>query len=364
MAMPDVSWTLRRYRRGDESGILALARNAFGKGLLPEKNLTEFWKWEFKQNPIGDARIWVADDHGKIVGHYAVLPERFSINRAEHIVGLVVDVMTHSAYRYQGMFTRLGRAALEDAGKEGMPFCTGFPMEGSTASIVLPGHFKVGWFVAFTIPVFIRPIDFEPIIQSMLRSRKLAKLGRLLNPIYNRIQSMRTRISLNEVEFKTAPSFPKQITEFWNEVSQDYEIIGVRDDWYLNYRYSRVPGRDYRIIIATRNAKVIGYIVLRKMRRMKLDFGLIVDVLARRFDGYTRRALLAKAIEYFKQESVDLVGCMVQSQQYQQDLKSLGFFKSPEKYYFIVHLNTERFDRTAVSNRRKWFLTWGDLDTV
>lgn len=362
--MPDVSWKIRKYKRGDESGILMLARNAFGKDLLPEKSFLEFWNWEFKQNPVGDSRIWVADDHGKIVGHYAILPERFRINGKEHIVGLVVDVMTHSAYRYQSMFTRLGRAALEGAGNVGIPFCTGFPMEGSTASIVLPGHFKVGWFVAFTIPVLVRPLDFEPVIYSFLKSRKLSRLGRLFTPLYDRLQSIRTRTPSVKIEFKVTKSFPKEIARFWNRVSQDYEVIGVRDHSYLNYRFCGVPYRDYRILIAKRRSEIIGYIVLREMRRMELDFGLIVDVLTHRRDRHTRRALFGKAIDYFKSQSTDLVGCMIQDQEYQQDLKALGFLTSPEKYYFIVHLNTEQFNRGIVSTQRKWFLTWGDLDTI
>ncbi len=362
--MPDVSWKIRKYKRGDEAGILALARNAFGKELLPEKNLTEFWNWEFRQNPIGDSKIWVADDHGKIVGHYAILPERFTVNGTEHILGLVVDVMTHSEYRYQGMFTRLGRAALEGAGNEGIPFCTGFPMEGSTASIVLPGHFKVGWFVGFTIPVLIRPINFGAIIQSFLKNPKLSKIGRLITHLYDRVQSIRARLSSNEIDFKSATSFSKEITEFWNEVSQDYGIIGVRDRRYLDYRFSSVPGRAYHILIAMRKSRIVGYMVLREMRRMELDFGLIVDVLTQRNDGYTRRVLFKKAVEYFKQRSVDLVGCMIQSKEYQRDLKALGFLTSPEKYYFIVHLNTGQFDRKTVSAKMRWFLTWADLDTI
>lgn len=362
--MPDVSWNIRRYKRGDESGVLALARNAFGKELLPEKNLLEFWNWEFMRNPTGSSRIWVADDHGKIVGHYAILPQRFIINGTEQIVGLVVDVMTHSAYRYQGMFTRLGRAALDGAGDDGIPFCTGFPMEGSTASIVLPGHFKVGWFVAFTIPVFVRPLNFEAILKSILKNRKLAKLGRLLRPLYERLQSLRGSPSFNGLEFKITTSFPKEITGFWNRVSQDYGVIGVRDYNYLNYRFSGVPGRDYLILIAMRKSRIIGYIILREMQRMGLDFGLIVDVLTDRRDKHTRRALFAKAIEYFKKQSADLIGCMIQNQEYQQDLKALGFLASPEKYFFIIHLNTEQFDRKTVSNPEKWFLSWGDLDTI
>lgn len=363
--LPKVPWILRKSRKGDEPKIITLAKNAFGKNLLPEKHLSEFWDWEFHQNPSGDAQIWVADDNGNVVGHYAIIPVRLQIGGIIHTAGLVVDVITHSAYRYQGMFTELGRTALKDAGAEHIPFCMGFPMEGSTATIVLPGHFKVGWFIAFTIPVFVRPLNFESIVRKLLGNKYLARLAGLFGSLWERLQSLiGVDASTDSLEFLVTTSFPKKIDKFWEDASKDYEIIGVRDFQWLNYRFTNVPGREYRIIIAQKNSKILGYIILREMPRMNLQFGLIVDILTYRRDHHTRWILLAKAVEYFKMKGVDLVGCMIQDDEYQQDLKALGFIKSLEKYYFIIHLNTNQFEREVIAVPKKWFISWGDLDTI
>jgi hypothetical protein len=64
------AWSVRGYKNGDEDGILQLIQLAFKWG---DK---KYWNWRYRDNPAGIGRIWLADDAGKIVSHYAMIPIR------------------------------------------------------------------------------------------------------------------------------------------------------------------------------------------------------------------------------------------------------------------------------------------------
>lgn len=160
MPEPKRSWIIRPYREGEQVDIVNLCKLIFAEQPADRFSL-EYWNWEFTANSSGPAKIWIADDNGKVVGHYAVVPRRVQIGNVVRLGSIVVDVMTHPDYRMQGMFAAIGREALVGAANGGIEFCYGFPVR----SDVMPGHLKVGWQDIFDIPVWVRPIRFEPLVR-------------------------------------------------------------------------------------------------------------------------------------------------------------------------------------------------------
>ena len=159
MAGTPRTWFIRPLREGDEAAILDLARVVFLEQPSDRFSI-EYWNWEFKDNSSGAAQIWVAEDNGRIVGHYAIVPRWFQVGPVVRTGSIVVDVMTHPDYRKQGMFVEIGRESLSGAGSAGIEFSYGFPIRDE----VMPGHFKVGWRHIFDIPVLVRPLRFRPIV--------------------------------------------------------------------------------------------------------------------------------------------------------------------------------------------------------
>src|SRR5690606_12961649 len=107
---PPVTWQTREASADDMAGILACRAVTFA-GEEPEKGEPDYWRWEFVDNHAGPARLFVAEDDSKtgtdrIVGHYAVIPQRFILDDLDLRGSIVVDVMTHPDYRFQGMFTK------------------------------------------------------------------------------------------------------------------------------------------------------------------------------------------------------------------------------------------------------------------
>ena len=109
-----ITWRLREALADDREGILAL-RNVVFPVEDPEKRDSAFWNWEFLDSPAGKARLFVAEDGKRIVGHYAIIPQRFMLAGKPTLGSIVVDVMTHPDYRFQGMFKKIGRFSLDGA---------------------------------------------------------------------------------------------------------------------------------------------------------------------------------------------------------------------------------------------------------
>ena len=100
------TFQIRRYQEEDEEQILRLRERVFGD-LDPVRMKTSTWRWQFRYNPAGEAFCALAEDHGRIIGQYAVIPTRFSVQGKETLFALSCDTMIHPDYRKQGIFTTL-----------------------------------------------------------------------------------------------------------------------------------------------------------------------------------------------------------------------------------------------------------------
>ena len=75
---------IRKYKKGDEKGILKLDR------LVEEhpwnrRNL-ENWHWKYKgSNPFGKALVWVAENNNKIVATFSIIPLNYYINKKQFL---------------------------------------------------------------------------------------------------------------------------------------------------------------------------------------------------------------------------------------------------------------------------------------
>jgi len=67
-----------------------------------------------------------------------------------------------------------GRYATEIMADEGVSFVTGYPIRPS----VLPGHIKVGWKVAFDLPVYFKLLDPATLLAPVVSARSSRFCGR------------------------------------------------------------------------------------------------------------------------------------------------------------------------------------------
>ncbi len=356
--MNNVRWHLEKYN-GQKDQILELRKIVFGDDDL-DKLIPEFWDWEFENNYAGKTKVFLAVDD-TVVGHYAVCPSNIQINGETKKGSIVVDVMTHPNYRFQGMFVELGKYSLEQSGIDDIDFSYGFPIRKA----VLPGHLKIGWKVAMPLPVYVYPVDFAQLFNKFIKIGPLSTILGFLPQLFYRVisvtggQSRKIKI-MEDSQFTNT----KELNNFINKTKNQHKIMQQRDFVFLDWRYNQNKWRKYHIFSAYRNEEMVGYIVLRNTLIYDLQSTTIVDIQVKNFDSEVINELITRTIKYARESKCALVGCMINKCKYKTALLKKMFIKSPYIFKFIIHKNREIDYEDKLLNPENWLLTWADTDDL
>jgi GNAT superfamily N-acetyltransferase len=349
----------RKIRDGSEEdleGILSLRKIVFGK-TEEDKVDPRFWRWEFIEGPDGRALIYIVEEEDKIIGHFADIPRRFSVE-GEVVPGtLSLDLMVHPDYWRRGIFEAMGKYGAQRVKQENGLILTAFPIRPETIS----GLKKIGWKEVVKLPVLVCPIRFHGILNRYFHFLPLSLLlGGIARFFYFLFFGWKKRWKMEEVEIERVETLDDQFDGFWKQVLFLSPIIGIRDRNYLTWRYPQHPTRNYTIYRAQKNGEMRGYIVLRKVELLNFNSAVIVDLLA--LDEMSLAALVEKGIEHSRQEGADLLGFMVpQGHPYYKILRKKGFLRSPKIFQFMVYPHS---DRKIFLSPEKWYVTWGDTDVI
>lgn len=352
------NWVLREVGHEARDGILALRREVFASE-DPEKKDPAFWQWEFVENSDGPARLFVAEDQGRIVGHYGIIPQRFSF-AGQHVKGsIVVDVMTHPDYRFQGMFKKIGRFSLGHVSDE-IGFAIGYPIRKE----VMPGHLSIGWNVRLRIPVLVRPLDWGAVATRF----GLSPMGRTLRAVvarWRRISRWRwPRPSSGEQIRRIGPEDLAAVHELF-ESSLSSMVYRIRTEEYLRWRYFSNPAWNYDLVGLWCGDTLQAFVALRRAKLLDVDSLAVVDAACR--EGMTDPLvrLLLHAIDMGTSEGLAVAGAMVTTgNAVYGALRRAGFYPGPHRFSLIVYAVDSSLTSVITDVKSKWFLMWGDTDDV
>jgi GNAT superfamily N-acetyltransferase len=349
-------WTVRDGDEKDLDQILSLRRGIFG-GIEEDKLDPRFWRWEFIENPGGKALIYVIQDKGRIVGHFADIPRDFCID-GETVRGtLSLDLMVEPDYRRKGFFSRMGRVAAGRVSEQGGLFMTAFPIRKET----IAGLKKIGWRNVVRLPVLVYPIRFSGIVHRYLRFRPLSLVaGGMARCVYFLFHGRNKRKAPEGISIERVSHPDEQFDRFWEKARTLYPVLGNRDRKALRWRYFEHPTRTYILYRAMKNGEMTGYVVLRKVDLLEMNSAVIVDLLAMEEDVLT--ALVKKGIEHSRVEGADLLGMMVpESHPYCRSLKRSGFLSSLKAFQFMIFPHGRE---EILLNPNAWYVNWGDTDVI
>jgi len=353
---------IRAYKEGDEEKILELHKAVHPERKYDKELWMEWWHRMYKENPAGAGKVWLAEDDGKIVGQYALIPIVINI-KSETITGAQsVDTMTHPDYRYRGIFESLARKTYIEAAKEGIYIVYGFPNK-----ISHPGFIKkLSWFDVAAMQVVFKPLNWTNTLKIRIKNKFLLKLGGIGGNLVDKIFYRAKRAPAVEgLTIAQVSSFDERINELWARVSSQYQIMVVRNKDYLNWRYCAVPGVNYSIYIAEKAGQICGYLVLRCMQREQIEAGIIFDIIAQ--SGDTARYLVSKAIEHCKQEKVDLIYySTIANKAYIRAFRKNGFISVPfiKGGRFCAYSSASHISREFLRDPQNWLVQLGDSDIV
>jgi len=357
------AWSVRAYKNGDENGIFELTKAVHPEKIYNREEWMRWWRWMYTENPAGVSRIWVADHDGKIVGQYPLILVKMKIGREIITTSQNIDLMTHPDYRHQGMFSTLEKKALRETEKEGINITYGFPNEPA-----YPGHLKSGWFDVCPLQILFKPLNLDNILKKRITNKFLLKIGTAMGNLFIGIfYKTKNPPQVDDLTISRITSFDSRIKDFWKKISNDYEIIAIRDKEYLNWRYVDVPDVDYTIYLAEKNGEICGYIVVRCVKLQGLVLGCIFDVLSLLDQEDVIHCLISKAIEYFEREKVDVIYCkMIANKTLRKIFRKNGFISSRfiKGGQFCAYTSHPKIQKTYLKNNKNWFIQLGDSDFI
>jgi hypothetical protein len=281
-----------------------------------------------------------------------VLPRIYTLNGNHLDVGLVVDVMTNTALRGQGLFVRSGLEAIKRLEKTNVKTVIGFPIRKE----VLPGHLKVGWNVQLTMPIYVCPVGCAQ--NKRFNHRLISAFAKI-----SRVTSSPLRVSKSQIsEIAVSELLEDQnLLNFFSARTEQKLIQIDKSKEFLDWRLNR-PGVDYKVFLCSDKSPKSVAIV----RKMDLDGFQTIAFLDFCSEGAKwTRAMIRHLMDYAKDQKVDFLAISTNPTNAKR-LKILqtGFVRSHKKFKVITRSIGHDLNTFTQSDESSFRMTWLDSDTV
>lgn len=354
------------FRAFDHEDGLAQQRALFADA-FPENQGTgstsvEHYKWKFHGAPhVPHSYEYSANEEGRMLGYYAAIPYSYQLGEHTVKVGMVCDVMTHSQARGQGLFTRLGGFALAEMEAAGLDLVTGYPIRPE----VMGGHLRVGWQVAFELPMYIRPLKGDAI----LRSKGLAWLAPavnagmaahrwLLTPRRG-LRAYTCRVGTPEELLRT-PAFARLVAG-WSESVPNHLVKSAE---YYAWRLG-APGTRYQVFTVFRGDQVVAAAIGRVADLHGIPSLALLDLMVATGEERALPALYHTLSREARRQGVEAIVTMMSRHRARQyRLVRFGFLKSPYTFKLILRSLKESISVKEISSEEDWHLMWIDSDDL
>lgn len=365
--MNEKSFSVRRFAMSDVSNIVQLLRIVFKKDFSQE-----WWNWKYKSNPAGfwgeKGDIWIAENQNRLVGYWAVIPEKIKFGSETVTVAQGVDAATHPDYRRLGIHKTLMRKVCSDA-QNRYDFIFSFPRE-----VLYKYRLRHGW-KGLRIPECVKFLNYDRPLRNFFTNNFVVWSGRTALKAFQAAKNLFPRLIVknnkaNFVEIQKINRFPDEIDDFWKQVRSEYKICLERTATFLNWRFSKYFG-DYQIFIARsiQNKNIVGYLVLKRTKILSIRNVLdIVDLHALPNEDKCLLNLIDSTITIAKNEGLDLIHCRIPLwHRYSAILSKKGFIclnhmfkllKIPQPHIAFYPLSKEEI----IPKIQQWFYTLADTD--
>lgn len=366
---------VRKASRSDRPAIARFIEDAYGA--RAQYKAAPRWTWQFIDNPFGRRRadevpVWVAVDGDRVVGQIAVQKALLQVEGTTVEAGWAVDIMILDSHRGAGLGHRLHDAVVGDVDilmaltmadasrrmaqkhrcvtlAEVHQLTRWVRLDAASVqrylSVRTANHRWADVAAHLSCSVFQFHRLFPLLANPLLRLRDFVK------------QSLRAPGASSIVE---VDRFGPEIDELWERTRGDYPVIFPRDARFLNWRFVDCPEPSYRLFVARRGGRAVGYVVLRRAEPVELPHGIIVDVYASRRDTQTIDELVRHSLAFFG-DNVSGVDCGTSIAEFEAVLRTHGFFRTRAHHPTCICRDSAIRDRLA-QLRNDWFFTKGDHD--
>lgn len=269
---------LRRGTRRDTEAICALLRRAFPDNA---KGRPEVLAWQYWDNPFGAPTVWLWEDDGRVVGHYAVVPYPARVAGRPALLGIGIDAAVDPQYQGRKLFGPLTSALYAAALADGMAAIVCYPNDNSVRGIARQGWHELGLLRTSLLPLRADWYARRTGVPAPLLAPAVALAGR------------RTRAAASRLATREVAQVPDDADELWAQVEPALVSGVVRDGRWLRWRYADRPGPSpYRVFEARRDGRLQALAVTTEQAQRGGTFTYLLELLSS--DDAAARAVVGR----------------------------------------------------------------------
>jgi hypothetical protein len=323
---------------------------------------SEHYRWKFHSAP-GEPHSYEyeAREAGELLGYYAAIPYRYSVDGRAMTAGMVCDVMTNSAARGRGIFTQLGEYSLTRLAASELDFVTGYPIRPE----VMGGHLRVGWKVAFELPMYLRPLRADAI----LASRRLTAFAPIAN-VGLRLIGALLSLSRGAEGYVGETGSPEELLDrpeliaFLRRWSDSIENHLVKTPEFLAWRLG-APGTSYEVFQVRRAGAIVALAIGRVATLQGIPSLALLDLMVLDDEQAALPALYREIDRAARRSRVEaIVMMMSRHRAARHRLLRFGFLRSPFAFKLIIRSISDSLDAESISAEAGWHLMWIDSDDL
>jgi GNAT superfamily N-acetyltransferase len=339
-----------RYKPDDRRAIETLYRRVFGPDMANANRLR--WDWQYRLNPNVPATgplIWVAREGGAIVGQYACMPVRLSVNSHDIDAAWGMDVMVAPERQRQGLGDLLFRTWDRNVGAS-----LGLGLSDSSYKLFQ----KLQWPDPGPVPCYVKPLTRR----ALRRPTWPVPVNKLVSFLTLPWVRLVARLRPLEGEVRTVRQFDDRFNRLWESVKSKFAFAVRRDAAYLQWTYVGPPHVRYSIGVLERGTEVAGYVVYRHVHEPRGRVTLLVDFLADPDDASACLTLLRWIDREARAADSDKIRTFSLHEGFRKHLRKSGYYAVKSTMEFVAKVNAVNVPPTFYKDTSRWHVTLGDSD--
>ena len=314
-------------------------------------------RWQYFENPTGELFVDLAVSNERIGAIYAVQPAVVRVRGARMLGAQSVDTLVDADFRGRGLFTKMAEAVYQRVREREGAFVYGFPNANSA-----PGFFnKLGWLSLDPVPFLVRPLRTAFVASKLPLARWLRRLPDLRLPMVGpRLQEAQ--------ELRSVTELGPELGALWERFASDVMVAVDRSPQYLRWRLGK-PGERYECLGVFQAEQLVAFCAYTTVDKHGGRIGYVIELLHDRGRHETGAALLVDCLRRMASDGADAVLAWAFGHSPNAGAYSkAGFLPFPERFRPIeLHIGVRPLDESlteALSDRRNWYISYCDSDTV
>lgn len=343
-----------RAMERDESELIAFCECFERNGT---RRRVDALRWQYLDNPTGAQFVRFALSEERLAAIYAVQPALARVRGTRVLAAQSVDTLVDADFRGRGLFTEMAEAVYQGVREGGGAFVYGFPNANSA-----PGFFqKLGWISLDPVPFLVRPLRTAYFAAKLPLRRWLRKLPDWRLPLWD------AELGAGQ-ELRPIGEIGTELNTLWNRFASDLTIAVDRNVEYLRWRLAK-PGERYERLGVFEGPRLIAFCAYTIVEKHGGRIGYVIELLHDPERGRAGAALLVESLRRMAADDADavLAWCFRHSPN-AAAYRRAGFIPLPERFRPIeLHVGVRPLDeslRPLLSNRRNWYISYCDSDTV